>query len=67
MGRRWEAMHIDAKLRYNHLRDLGTHTRNGVQYLVAKYAYQARLDEITPHQLRHTFGKNLVDAGVSLE
>jgi len=39
----------------------------GVQYLVAKYAYQARLGEITPHQLRHTFGKNLVDAGVSLE
>lgn len=39
----------------------------GVQYLVAKYAYQARLPEITPHQLRHTFGKNLVDAGVSLE
>lgn len=39
----------------------------GVQYLVSKYAYQARLGEITPHQLRHTFGKNLVDAGVSLE
>ena len=38
-----------------------------VQYLVAKYAYQARLEEITPHQLRHTFGKNLVDAGVSFE
>src|SRR5215210_1790737 len=39
----------------------------GVQYLVSKYAYQARLGEITPHQLRHTFGKNLVDVGVSLE
>jgi site-specific recombinase XerD len=39
----------------------------GVQYLVSKYAYQARFGEITPHQLRHTFGKNLVDAGVSLE
>jgi len=39
----------------------------GVQYLVAKYAYQARLPDVTPHTLRHTFGKNLVDAGVSLE
>jgi site-specific recombinase XerD len=39
----------------------------GVQYLVAKYAYQARLQDVTPHILRHTFGKNLVDAGVSLE
>lgn len=39
----------------------------GVQYLVAKYAYQARLQDVTPHSLRHTFGKNLVDAGVSLE
>jgi site-specific recombinase XerD len=39
----------------------------GVQYLVAKYAYQARLQDVTPHTLRHTFGKNLVDAGVSLE
>jgi site-specific recombinase XerD len=39
----------------------------GVQYLMAKYAYQARLQDVTPHSLRHTFGKNLVDAGVSLE
>jgi site-specific recombinase XerD len=39
----------------------------GVQYLVAKYAYHARLADVTPHSLRHTFGKNLVDAGVSLE
>jgi site-specific recombinase XerD len=39
----------------------------GVQYLVAKYAYQAHLQDVTPHTLRHTFGKNLVDAGVSLE
>ena len=39
----------------------------GVQYLVAKDAYQVRLPAVTPHTLRHTFGKNLVDAGVSLE
>jgi site-specific recombinase XerD len=39
----------------------------GVQYLVAKYTYQVQLSGVTPHTFRHTFGKNLVDAGVSLE
>ncbi len=24
-------------------------------------------EEVTPHKLRHTFGKSLVDAGVSLD
>ena len=40
---------------------------SGIQYLVGKYAYQAQLEGVTPHTLRHTFGKNLVDAGVSLD
>jgi len=39
----------------------------GIQYVASKYAYQARLDGVTPHTLRHTFAKNLVDAGVSLD
>ena len=39
----------------------------GIYYLVGRYAYDARLEEVTPHTLRHTFGKNLVDAGVSLD
>ena len=39
----------------------------GIQYMASKYAYLARLDHVTPHTLRHTFGKNLVDAGVSLD
>ena len=38
-----------------------------IQYLAGEYAYLARLDGVTPHTLRHTFGKNLVDAGVSLD
>ena len=40
-----------------------------VQRLLKKYAQQAGLDEkvLTAHALRHTFGKNLVDAGVSLD
>lgn len=39
----------------------------GIQYVTSKYAYLAKLDNVTPHTLRHTFGKNLVDAGVSLD
>jgi site-specific recombinase XerD len=40
---------------------------SGIYYLVDRYAYDARLEDVTPHTLRHTFGKNLVDAGVSLD
>lgn len=32
-----------------------------------KYVAHTELDEVTPHKLRHTFCKNLIDAGVSLE
>jgi len=39
----------------------------GIYYLVKKCAYEARIEDITPHTLRHTFGKNLVDAGVLLD
>lgn len=39
----------------------------GIHYLVKKYAYQARLPHCTAHTLRHTFAKNLVDAGVPLD
>ena len=35
--------------------------------LIQRYAYAARLEGVTPHTLRHTFGKNLVNAGVSLD
>ena len=40
---------------------------SGIRYLVERYAYDARLEAVTPHTLRHTFGKNLVDAGVPLD
>jgi site-specific recombinase XerD len=39
----------------------------GIQYLINKYAYDARLENVTPHTLRHTCGKNLIDAGVPLD
>jgi len=40
---------------------------SGIYYLINRYAYDARLEDVTPHTLRHTFAKNLVDAGVSLD
>ena len=43
----------------------GPMTRRGVQSILDKY--QGDLDDFSCHSLRHTFCKNLVDAGVSLE
>jgi integrase/recombinase XerD len=37
------------------------------QIAVARYAKQAGLDDVTPHTLRHTFAKSLLDNGVTLE
>lgn len=39
----------------------------GIYYLVKKYGHEARIENVSPHTLRHTFGKNLVDAGLSLD
>ena len=44
----------------------GPLTARGLQNLFAKYAERAKL-AVSPHSLRHTFCKNLVNAGVSLE
>lgn len=38
-----------------------------VQRVLNRYAQEANLETLSPHVLRHTFGKNLVNAGVSLE
>ncbi len=45
----------------------GPLSERGIDYLVRKYAYQARLENCTAHTLRHTFAKNLVDAGIPLD
>lgn len=39
----------------------------GIHAIVKKYAYQARLEGVTAHTLRHSFAKNLVDAGTPLD
>ncbi len=45
----------------------GRLTTKGVAYIVRKYAYQAQLPQCSVHTLRHTFAKNLIDQGVSLD
>lgn len=44
----------------------GPLTARGVQQMLAKYAYQARIEGLTPHTLRHTFATNLLNSGVDL-
>ncbi|MGB9792841.1 MAG: tyrosine-type recombinase/integrase [Thermacetogeniaceae bacterium] len=39
----------------------------GVRKLLQEYAYAAKLKNVTPHTLRHTFCKNLLDSGVPID
>lgn len=41
-------------------------TDSAVQRLVAEIGRLAGIDDLTPHVLRHTFGRGLIDAGVDL-
>jgi site-specific recombinase XerD len=45
----------------------GPLTPRGFQICFGRYARAAVLKDVTPHSLRHSFCKNLVNAGVSLE
>jgi len=45
----------------------GALTTRTVQRAVARVAKEARLENVTPHVLRHTFAKSLIDAGSGLE
>lgn len=41
--------------------------RRGIYYLIKTYAKKAGLLNVSPHTLRHTFAKNLMDSGVSID
>lgn len=45
----------------------GPMTPRGVESMLSKYVQGTDLEDVSPHSLRHTFCKNLVDAGVGLE
>ena len=42
-------------------------TPRGIQYMVKRYAYLAKLENVTPRVLCNSFCKNLIDIGVDLE
>lgn len=42
-------------------------TARGVQRILKRYGQGAGLANLTPHVLRHSFGKNLTDKGVGIE
>ena len=42
-------------------------TDRGVRYMIKKYAYIAKLKYASPHVLRHTCAKNLIDAGQPID
>lgn len=41
-------------------------TPRAIQRIVAKYATLAGLDDVTPHVLRHSFGKDALDSGIDV-
>ncbi len=42
-------------------------TSRGIQRILKRYGQGAEISNLTPHVLRHTFGKNLADKGVGVE
>ena len=42
-------------------------TPRAIEHLVSKYAGEAQLEGVTPHSLRHTFCKSLIDSGESID
>jgi site-specific recombinase XerD len=42
-------------------------TTRSVERVVAEYGQRAKLDTLTPHMLRHTFAKTLVDRGIPID
>jgi integrase/recombinase XerC len=42
-------------------------TDRGVRYVIKKYAYEAKIEHLSPHIFRHTCAKNLIDAGQSID
>lgn len=57
----WIEIRKDHKLLFNGL------TKRNAQYHIDVIGAKAGVPDLTAHRLRHTFGKNLVDAGEGLE
>ncbi len=64
---RWLAARGEADSPRVFLGKRGPLDTSGVQRLMAELSQRTGLANLTPHTLRHTFGKRLVDSGVTLE
>ena len=45
----------------------GALTARGVQAILQRYQGPAKVEDLSPHVLRHTFGKDLADAGTPIQ
>lgn len=45
----------------------GCLSSRAISNVIAKFADRTGLDDVSPHTLRHSFAKNLIDADVGLE
>jgi integrase/recombinase XerC len=65
----WLAVRPKSEFLWTSVEDTYTNVLNGrtVQRALKRYAKAAEIQELTPHICRHTFAKNLVNSGVSLE
>jgi integrase/recombinase XerC len=45
----------------------GALTARGVQAILQRYQGPAKVEDLSPHALRHTFGKDLADAGTPIQ
>lgn len=65
----WLAVRPESEFLWTSVEDTHTSALNGrtVQRALKRYAEPAKIEELTPHMCRHTFAKNLVNSGVSLE
>ncbi len=65
----WLAVRPESEFLWTSVEAAHTTVLNGrtVQRALKRYAEPAKIEELTPHMCRHTFAKNLVNSGVSLE
>ena len=64
--RTWMKIHANREWLFSGKR--GDHlSPSGVYRRLAELARRANIEDVSPHILRHTFSKNLVDSGVGLE
>lgn len=63
----WFDVRLESTLQKAFTTQRGAITSRAVQTLLADIGKRARIQRMTPHMARHTFAKNLVNSGVTLE